>query len=100
MVFLKRDIKPHKQEFDIKIFDILQSNSSNTTTATAAILASEIQTAFEECQADIQHLEAKVNNKKREMDAIDQSSSGGGGGSSSVGGGMDDGETPGIPSTP
>mmetsp|Transcript_20404 Transcript_20404/g.33303 ORF Transcript_20404/g.33303 Transcript_20404/m.33303 type:complete len:136 (+) Transcript_20404:261-668(+) len=104
MVFLERDIKTRKQEFGLSIFDILQSNSSTTTTAAATISASEIQTAFEECQADIHHLEAKVQNKKREMDAIDQSSSGGGGGGSSSsvggGGGMDDAETPGIPSTP
>ena len=97
MAFLERDIKARKQSFGIEIYDILQSNAGD-----ASASASEVQKAFEACQADIQHLEAKVNSKREEMVAIDNSSGGAGataGGSSSVGG-VDDAETPGIPSTP
>mmetsp|Transcript_7158 Transcript_7158/g.16267 ORF Transcript_7158/g.16267 Transcript_7158/m.16267 type:complete len:133 (+) Transcript_7158:293-691(+) len=101
VVFLERDIKARKQAFGIEIYDILQSNSTATTTASATISASEIQTAYEECQADIQQLENKVNSKRGEMEAIDRSSGVGGVGGSGVNsGGMDDAETPGIPSTP
>ncbi|KAL7528209.1 hypothetical protein ACHAXR_002326 [Thalassiosira sp. AJA248-18] len=98
VVFLERDIKTRKQAFGVEIYDILQSNSTATTTASATISASEIQKAFEACQADIQHLEAKVHSKQREMEAIDSSTAGGTGGS--VNGGMDDAEAPGIPATP
>ena len=95
MAFLERDIKARKQTFGIEIYDILQSNSGDDTSA-------EIQKAFEACQMDIQHLEAKVNSKRDEMVAINTSSGTGatGGQSSSGAGHMDDAETPGIPSTP
>mmetsp|Transcript_17665 Transcript_17665/g.30448 ORF Transcript_17665/g.30448 Transcript_17665/m.30448 type:complete len:135 (-) Transcript_17665:368-772(-) len=103
VVFLERDIKARKQQFGLDIYDILQSNSSTTTTAAATISASEIQKAFEECQADIAHLEGKVSSKKREMEAIDNSAGGAAAGTNSGSGsvgGMDDAEVPGIPSTP
>ena len=101
-MFLERDIKARKQEFGIEMFDILQSSPT--------LPSSEIQKAFDKCQADIQKLESKVNIKKKEMTAIEQSSSGngdggGGGGSTvptfnSVTADMDEAETPGIPPTP
>jgi len=102
-MFLERDIKSRKQEFGIEIFDILQSNPT--------LPSSEVQKAYEVCQADIQKLESKVTTKKREMTAIEESSSGngdesgGGGGSTvpsfnSVAASMEEAETPGIPSTP
>lgn len=97
MAFLERDIKARKQSFGIEIYDILQSNAKTTTTASATISASEIQKAFEACQADIQHLEAKVNAKRQEMVAIDNSSAAGGANNNQ---GVDDAETPGIPATP
>lgn len=100
MAFLERDIKARKQSFGIEIYDILNNNSTTTTTAAATISSSEIQKAFEQCQADIQHLESKVNSKMREMEAIDASSAGGGGGGGMGSVGGDGMETPGIPSTP
>mmetsp|Transcript_1568 Transcript_1568/g.3580 ORF Transcript_1568/g.3580 Transcript_1568/m.3580 type:complete len:150 (-) Transcript_1568:170-619(-) len=118
MVFLERDIKARKQAFGIEVYDILQSNASSGTTGAATISASDIQKAYEVCHADIQHLENKVNSKKREMDNIDQSSGvagtagvGGAAGAAGAAGvgtsvdlnsvGMDDEpEAPGIPSTP
>lgn len=103
VVFLERDIKTRKQAFGIEIFDILQSNSTTTTTASATISASDIQKAYEQCQDDIRQLETKVISKRGEMEAIDRSSGSGGDGVGSSGinsGGMDDAETPGIPSTP
>jgi len=90
VVFLERDIKSRKQAFGIEVYDILSQSSGGDSSA-------EIQRAFEQCQSDIQHLEAKVTSKRREMDAIDRSSAGGGRGPGNV---VDDAETPGIPTTP
>jgi predicted nucleic acid-binding Zn-ribbon protein len=66
MVFLERDIKARKHAFGIQMYDILSMNNASTST-------SEIQKAFDECQRDITALEAKVNNKREEMEAIDGS---------------------------
>ena len=90
MVFLERDIKARKQQFGIEIYDILVQNSTVTTTASATISATQIQEAFEICQADIKALEAKVNRKREEMEAIDRSSginnaAGDGGGHTNLG---------------
>ena len=87
MVFLERDIKARKQAFGIEIFDLLKSSDSSATAS-----AAEIQKAYEVCQQDIEHLEAKVNSKQREMEAIDHSAVGGGAGNVIA----DDAETPGI----
>lgn len=83
VVFLERDINARKHAFGIEVYDLLKSGSGMP----------EVQKAFEACQSDIAHLEAKVDAKKGEMQAIDGSGTGGGGG-------VEDAETPGIPSTP
>ena len=98
VVFLERDINARKQAFGIEVYDILKSNASTTTTAAATISASDIQKAFEACQADIQHLESKVEAKRGEMRALDGSGSGSGGAGGSVA--VEEAEAPGIPSTP
>lgn len=101
VVFLERDIAARKHALGVEIYDILQTNGP----ASSSSASDRVQRAFEECRSDIQHLEAKVNSKRGEMEAIDSSSGGGvggGGGGVAAGGvgGMDDAETPGIPSTP
>lgn len=96
MAFLERDIKTRKQAFGIEIYDILASNSGDATAS-----ATKIQEAYDQCQKDIRQLESKVNSKKGEMESIERSSAGGvGAGGGGSGGGIDDAETPGIPSTP
>jgi len=103
MMFLEKDIKARKHEFGVQVFDILQKNAEGSATAAATISAADIQKAFEECQADILHLEGKVETKKREMENINQSGGGAGGaatGGSGANAGMDEPEAPGIPSTP
>ena len=64
MVFLERDIKARKHTFGMQMYEILSMNNASTS-------ISEIQQAFEECQRDIMQLEAKVRDKKEEMEAID-----------------------------
>jgi len=112
MVFLERDIQARKQAFGIEVYDILQSNAGTSTTGAATISTLDIQKAYEVCHADIQHLEHKVNSKKREMENIDQSSGGVAGSTGAGGGGVgtsvdlnsvameDEPEAPGIAATP
>lgn len=90
MAFLERDIKTRKQAFGIEIYEILESNSGDAT--------AKIQEAYDQCQKDIRQLESKVNSKRGEMESIERSSAEGGGAGGA--GGIDDAETPGIPSTP
>ena len=102
MAFLERDIKARKQALGIEVYDILkEEDSDDGGTSSSSSSSSEIQKAFDECRADIRHLEARVSSKRGEMEAIERSSGhAGSGGSVGGGGGMDDAETPGIPSTP
>ena len=93
MAFLERDIKTRKQAFGIEIYEILESNSGDATAS-----ATRIQEAYDQCQKDIRQLESKVNSKRGEMESIERSSAEGGGAGGA--GGIDDAETPGIPSTP
>eukprot|EP01083_Nonionella_stella_P134589 409469_1 len=68
VAFLERDINARKQAFGIEVYGILKANSNPTVTGSATISAPDIQKAYEQCQGDIQHLEAKVISKKREME--------------------------------
>lgn len=84
IAFLERDIKARKQQFGLDIFEIMSANPSNVT---------DIQQSFDDAQGDVKHLESKVDAKRKEMAAIDQSTTSGAN-TSIV---NDEAETPGIP---
>jgi len=84
IAFLERDIKARKQQFGLDMYEIMSANASNVT---------DIQQSFDDAQGDVHHLESKVEAKRKEMAAIDQSSTSGAN-TSIV---NDEAETPGIP---